>query len=71
MITIDSQCYPAERQIPRIRKPIHDVALSLLMHGRLKPYQIAQALDNVASFWERFSSGDAELEDFEHDFDGA
>lgn len=70
-INIDVQCYPPERQTPRIRKPIHDLALALLRHGELKPYQIAQALDTVGGFWERYSSGDADLSDFYTDFDGS
>jgi hypothetical protein len=69
-IEVDVQCYPPERRIARIRKPIHEMAKVLLDCG-VKHYQISQALGTVGEFWERMSSGDAELEDFETDFDGS
>ena len=70
-IEIDVQCYPPEQRVARLRKPIHDAALAMMVHGKVKPYQIAQALDSVGQFWERYASGDADLEDFENDFDGS
>jgi hypothetical protein len=69
-ITVDSHCVPIERRIPRNRQPIHEAALALLEKGGVRTYEVAQALDSVAQFWERFSSGDADLEDFKDDFTG-
>lgn len=69
-ITIAVQCYPRESQTKCIRRPIHELALALLAKGQLRAYEIAHALDTVGQFWERVGSGDAELEDFEDDFDG-
>jgi hypothetical protein len=69
-ITIDSQCYPISQRVPRNRFPIHQAAVALLEKGQVKAYEVAQALDSVAQFWERFASGDADLEDFEDDFNG-
>lgn len=69
-VTIDVQCYPIEKQIERMRRPIQAVALALYKEGNLKPYQIAQSLDTMRYFWERVERGDISLEDFENDFNG-
>jgi hypothetical protein len=69
-VMVDSQCYPTEQRVPRIRRPLHQAALALFEHGGTKPYEIAQALESVYRFWARHASGDAALEDFEEDFDG-
>lgn len=69
-VTIDCQCYPPEKQIARMRSSIQEVALALHTYGNLKPYQIAQSLDAMRYFWERFEAGDIKLKDFECDFTG-
>lgn len=69
-ITIDAQCYPIEKRATHVRLPIHAAAVALYEHGNVDAYSIAQALDSVSRFWERLSTGDAKMADFENDFTG-
>lgn len=59
-VTIESQCHPIGEQLDFIGPPIHQVCTALHEHGSLKPYQIQQALEGLASFWTKVAHGDAE-----------
>jgi len=63
-ITIDVQCYPRVKRIPRTHKPIQEVCLALLEHGHLKPYEIQQSLEALASFWVSIANNSRKLEDY-------
>lgn len=64
-VTIDVQCYPKSRKIPHIRKPIQQVCLALLEHGGLKPYEVQQSLEALASFWVAIANRSRTLEDYD------
>lgn len=64
-VTIKTQCYPIGEQLNHIGTPINEVCAALYKHGRLKAYQIQQALEGLASFWTKVHHGDAEPEDYD------
>ena len=64
-VTLDHQCYPIERRIPRYGNPIHQVAKALHRAG-VSAYSIHQALSSVSSFWGKVSSGDRTIDDYEN-----
>jgi hypothetical protein len=68
-IVIDVQCQEKSRRIPCIRRPIQQVCLALLEHGGLKPYEIQQSLERLASFWVSIANRSRKLEDYAEIFE--
>lgn len=63
-IVIDVQCQDKVRRIPHIRRPIQQICLALLEHGGLKPYEVQQSLEGLASFWVSIANRSRKLEDY-------